>query len=143
MSLDEIGIGSMSKNSTRSGRRELREHRFELLARIPGPRRHAEAHVLEDLVRLAPGEELRELVGADEEDRVVAEADHGVDRIGMVVSHDHVVREREPREPQADLDVDVDPLVRRVRGNVDAQRLDDRNDASPSRRAARVRCAAD
>ena len=123
-SLDEIGIGSMSKNSTRSGQRSSDRTVVELLPRIAGPRGDAEADVLEDLVRLAPRQELRELVGADEEDRVLAEAGHGVDRVRVVVADDRVVREREPREVESSLDIDVDAFVRWVRRDVHAQRID-------------------
>ena len=44
-------------------------------------------------------------VGADEEDRVLAEAGHGVDRVRVVVADDRVVREREPREVESSLDI--------------------------------------
>ena len=143
MSLDEIGIGSMSKNSTRSGRRSSREDGVELLARIAGPRRDAEAHVLEDLVRLAPGEELRELVGADEEDRVVAEA-----RSPCRSSTDG--RRGRRRRPGTRAASSFEPRLDRRRrracaaGSTRRARAAGRgrSAASPSRRAARDRCAA-
>src|SRR4029450_12949433 len=103
---------------------KLGQNVVELLPRKAGPRGDAEADVLEDLVGLMPGQELRELVGGDEEDRVLAEAGHGVDRVRVVVADDRVVRESEPREDESSLDIDVDACVRWVRRDVYAQRID-------------------
>src|SRR5918999_814693 len=49
---------------------EAAEDALQLLAVVAGPRRHAEAREPQHLVRLAPRGELRELVGADEEDEL-------------------------------------------------------------------------
>ena len=59
------------RRSTRSGCVELPQHGVEPLARKAGPRRDAEPRELEHPVRLLPGEEVRELVGADHEERIV------------------------------------------------------------------------
>src|SRR5437867_3867248 len=53
---------------------ELGQHTTEPVSWISGPRRDAEANELEYAVRLLPVEERRQLVGADEEDRVVRPA---------------------------------------------------------------------
>src|SRR3954463_7533088 len=46
---------------------ELRQHRLELLAREPGPRRDGEQRQLQHVLRLLPRREVAELVRADQE----------------------------------------------------------------------------
>src|SRR5712691_9069952 len=46
------------------------EHAVESLARIPGPRRNSEPRVFEHALRILPREEVAELVGADQEQRI-------------------------------------------------------------------------
>ena len=71
ISEDETGNGSSGKNSTRSGWARLREHVVEHVPRIAGPRGDAEPRQLEHALRPLPVEKRCELVGADEEDRIV------------------------------------------------------------------------
>src|SRR5262245_32386611 len=53
---------------------ERPEHAVEALLREAGPGRHTEAGELEDAVRVLPGQEVGELVGSDQEDRLVETA---------------------------------------------------------------------
>ena len=133
ISLDETGTGSRSKNRTRSGRSSCASTRSSSSRAIAGTRGDAEAHVVEDLVGRAPGEEVRELIGADEEDRVVAVARDRVDRVRVLVAHDVVVREREPREAEARVHRRRDRLVGRVGRHEHAQGIEVEMLASPSR----------
>ena len=116
MSLDEIGTGSMSNSST-LGALELGEDTVEHFARIPRSRCDAEAHVREDLVRLAPREEARELISTDEEDRVLAKAAYRVDRIRRVVAQNGVARKRQLRELDSDRDGRAHDFVGWVRSD--------------------------
>ena len=82
--------------------REPGQHRVEPCAGKAGPRRHGEPRARDDLVRLLPGQEVLELVGADHEQRLVeALRAQQVDgpRIRVeahVVGGERGAREREP-----------------------------------------------
>jgi hypothetical protein len=94
---------------------EPRQHSLEALAREAGPRRDAEPREAEDHLRLLPRQEIAELVGADEEERIgpvpVAQR---VDRARVVVESDFVVRERCASELEARGGVELDALVPRI-----------------------------
>ena len=74
ISLDEIGTGSISNELDALGARQLPQHGLEHLAAVARTRRHAEPRALEHPFRVLPRQELRELVGADEEDRIAPAA---------------------------------------------------------------------
>ena len=99
-SREETACGSSSKKSTRSGASSRRAPRRAARAGSPGrvatPSRDQPQH----LVRLLPAGEADELVGAEQEDRVVplrVVAQH-VDRARVLVEHDLVARERRAGE---------------------------------------------
>ena len=95
--------------------RQPGEHAVEPFARIARASGDAEPRELEHRLRLLPAREVEELVGADEEHRVAPRAltEH-VDRTRVVVEHDLVRREGEPRELEPRLGRGVDVLVARV-----------------------------
>jgi hypothetical protein len=101
------------------------EHALEPLPREPRPRRDAEACELQHGVRLLPGEEVAELVGADQEERIrVAALAEQVNRPGVSVEHDLAPRERGPRQRQARLGVALDALVARIRDDEDDEAVE-------------------
>src|SRR5919109_437588 len=88
----------------------------EPLARVAGPRRDGDARELEHAVRVLPVEEVAELVGAEQEERVVPAtlAEH-VDGALVLVELDPMLREGGPRKAEPRFRVEVDPLVPRPR----------------------------
>src|ERR671924_390689 len=92
------------------------EHAVEPLARVAGPRRDGDARELEHAVRVLPVEEVAELVGAEQEERVVPAtlAEH-VDGALVLVELDPMLREGGPRKAEPRFRVEVDPLVPRPR----------------------------
>src|SRR5205085_1104884 len=90
------------------------EHAIEPLARVTGPRRHRDRRELEYTVRILPVEEVAELVGADQEDRVVeaAVAEH-VDGALVRVQLDPPAGEGRPGQTKPRRRVQLDPLVTR------------------------------
>jgi len=83
---------------------ERSQHRLDPSAREAGPGRHGEPRQPEHGIRLLPGEEFAELVGADHEERVVELAGaKQVDRARVRIETDVVVRERGPRQLEARL----------------------------------------
>src|SRR5581483_10234765 len=81
------------------GTGELREHVVELPLQIAGPRGDGEPRPFEHFLRLRPREKAEELVGADDEDRVVeALCAEQLDGAGMRVEADVVARKRGARE---------------------------------------------
>ena len=138
-SREATGVGSISKNATRSGRRELRQHRVEPLAREPGPGRDGEPDAPEHLLGLLPA---GEVANSSAPIRKVAPSHSGCARSrstvrAWLVEHDLVVREGCARELEPDRGRRRDPLVARVGRDehdepVEAERLLRR--AAPARR---------
>src|SRR5919201_4706943 len=104
---------------------ELGKDFVEALARIARPRRNREPRAFEDRVRLLPVEEVRELVGADQNERIVppARAQH-VDRALIGIELDLVLGKRGARESQARVGVDRNVLVNRTRRDEDDELLE-------------------
>src|SRR6478672_2836287 len=97
------------------GMGKLREHRVEALLWKTGPRRDGEPDTAEHLLRLLPGEEVAELVRADQEHgalplRVIPQR---VDRTAVPVEDDLVLRERGLRQLEAGRGGGLHPLVPR------------------------------
>src|SRR6266540_3455382 len=91
------------------------EHGFELSARIARPRRDTEPGELEHGVRLLPAQEIGELVGTDEEDRVgVRAVAQEIDRAGVVIELDVIAGKGGAGEREAVGRTCVDTLVARV-----------------------------
>ena len=126
MSEEETGSGSISKNETRSGRSSSREHGVQPTAIDSRPRRDPEPCELEDAFGILPREERGELVGADEEHRIVEpRAPRGSRRVranGSSRPRRLVERaERELGEKQPDVGRRADLLVPRILDDPDEQ----------------------
>ena len=105
-------VGSISKKTTRSGRRRLRTTTSSRPRVEPRPGRHREPRELEHRLRLLPREEVDELVGTDEEQRIVeALRTEQVDRARIRVEAHVVVGERCARELEPHVGREVDVLV--------------------------------
>ncbi len=102
-SREATGVGSISKNATRSGCPSRASTRVEALLREARARGHEEPHPPQHLVRLLPVGQVAELVGADQEVRAVplGMRSERVDRARVLVEHDLVVRERRARHGEA------------------------------------------
>ena len=125
---DETASGVIGNSSIRSGRGSEATTRSSSARSVPGPRRRADARELEHPVGPRPGGERGELVGAEQEDRVVeAERLERVDRarerierhLGPVDRREGELGEREP-----DLRRRVDLLVPRVGDDADEQAVE-------------------
>ena len=125
MSEEETGSGSISKSETRSGRASSASTASNRLALDPRARRHAEPRELEHALGVLPLEERGELVGADEEHRIVEpERLERVDRAReRVEAHLGLVerREGELREKQPHARSGADLLVPRILDDPDEQ----------------------
>jgi hypothetical protein len=91
---------------------EVLEHRAKTLVGETRPRSHAEPGEFEHRVRFLPGQEVAELVRADQEERIGPVAvPQQVDRPRVPVEADVLVRERGARELEPGFRIDVDALV--------------------------------
>ena len=142
---EETASGVIGKSSTRSGRGSEATTRAEVDAVAAGPCCGADVRQLENALRAHPGRKRGELVGADQEERVVeAERFERVDRTGERVERDLRLvdrRERELGERESDLRRRVDVLVPRFGDDADEQPIEPGSDRSPRGRAPHARCA--
>src|SRR6266540_1109988 len=103
---------------------ELRQHRVEAIVGIARTRRDSKPSTGDNALRILPGQEVAELVGADQEERI-APAPRLEHVYGPLVGIelDLVVRERGPDEAEAGIGIELHLLVSRPHRHEDDELL--------------------